>query len=169
MNRRCICMDYSRRVTLMLLVLSIVFAVSACGPFSKMPFNGEIEFHSISLVIPEEYIRDSTQSTDDLWLFERGLYRQHIILSRKDANGDTPADLGSYVDYMKENGAASEITTFIGLDSVFSAYTMDGVFCQEMLFIYDDAYYAIALRGGDEKEFNALLDTVAIGQETTTE
>ena len=162
MNGRCI-KDYFRRVVTVLLALIVVFVSTACSHYSKMPFNGDIKFHSMSLVIPENYIRDSTQSTDDLWIFESGFYKQYIILSCKAANGDTSADLNSYVDYMKGNGAASEITKFIGLDSVFSAYTMDGVFCQEMLFIYDDAYYAIALRGGDEVEFNALLDTVSIG------
>ena len=162
MNNRCM-KDCFRRGATVLLALIVVLAFTACSRYSKMPFNGDIKFHSMSLVIPEDYIRDSTQSTDDLWVFERGFYKQYIILSCKAANGDTSADLNSYVDYMKGNGAASEITTFIGLDSVFSAYTLDGVFCQEMLFIYDDAYYAIALRGGDEAEFNALLATVAVG------
>ena len=156
---------YKKRTTWILSVLLVILVIAlflGCGSLSDMPYNGEASFHDVFIEIPEDYIRDSTQSTEDLWIFEHGGYKEYILLSRKDANADTSVDLDSYLAYMKDRGAASERTKFIGIDSVFSAYMLDGVFCQEMLFIYKDSYYAIALRGGSEEEFNALLDTVKI-------
>lgn len=113
-------------------------------------------------MIPEKFIRDSTQSTEDLWIFEHGNYAEYIIISRKDINGDTVASLENYVDYMKEQGATSEITTFLEKDAVHSTYNLADIFCQEILFAHDGSFYAVALRGGTEEDFKNLLDTVNI-------
>ena len=113
-----------------------------------MPFNGPITFHELALTIPDGFIRDSTQSTQDAWLFEKGFYSRLIILTRNDQNGDVDASLDSYRERMKEIGAASERTTFLDQPAVHSAYTKDNTYCQEILFIYHGSYYAVALRGG---------------------
>jgi len=159
-----------RTLVLTMLLVMILFL---CGcmvhnSYSDMPFSGPIDFHEISLTIPEKYVRDSTQSTDDLWVFECGFYSEYILISRSDGGADTTTSLAAYADYMKEQGVASEITTFLENEAVHSAYTQDEVFCQEMLFAYNGSFYAIALRGGDEETFQSLLETVIINEATAS-
>jgi len=146
-----------------ILCIALLLTCAGCM-FSTpdMPFNGDITFHEITMTIPTRFIRDSTQSTDALWIFEQGNYSEYIILSYKVANGDTEEALPSYVEYMEGNGANSQIISFRGNDAVISVYNMDGVFCQEILFIHQDAYYAIALRGGTEEGFAELTDTIQL-------
>ena len=139
----------TRIVKTFIIVLITVCLLSGCG-YSDMPFNGDITFHSITLTIDEQYIRDSTESSEDLWVFEKGFYKKYIILSRKNADEDIETALSEYVDYMTEQGVNSKLTTFNELGAVLSTYTKDGKYCQEMLFVYRDSFYAVALRGGDE-------------------
>ena len=140
-------------------VFILAFSLASC---SKMPFNGEIEFHNISLTIPERFIRDSTQSNDDLWIFERGGYSEYIIISRKDFTGDVKTALDDYVAYMKENSAESEIISFLDDDAVLSTYYMNNVHCQEILFAYHNSFYAVALRGGTQSDFAEITDTIRL-------
>lgn len=125
-----------------------------------MPFNGDIEFHNITLTIPENYIRDSTQSTEDFWVFESGFYKKCILLSRNDANIAAAQILEDYVELMKERETNSEIISFMNEDAVLSTYYKDGVYCQELLFVHDSSSYAVALRGGTEAEFKEITDTI---------
>ena len=148
-----------KKLISLFLVLAFVFSLSAC---SKMPFNGEIEFHSISLTIPERFIRDSTQSNDDLWIFEHDNYSEYIIISRKDITGDAGSSLLNYVEYMKENGADSEIASFLNNDAVLTTYYKDDVFCQEILFAYNSSFYAVALRGGTQSGFAEIVNTICL-------
>lgn len=141
------------------LVLVLFFSLSAC---SKIPFNGTIEFHSISLTIPEKFIRDSTQSNDDLWVFEHNNYSEYIIISRKDITGDVQSSITNYTEYMKENNATSEIVSFSNNDAVHSTYYNDDVFCQEILFAYNNSFYAVALRGGTQSGFEEIIDTISL-------
>lgn len=151
-----------KKVISLVAILIMISSLVSCGSHSDMPYNGIISFHEITATIPESFIRDSTQSGEDVWFFERGFYKEYIILSRKDIVGDTSASLGSYVDYMKEQGVYSERTTFLQMDAVLSTYTLDDKFCQEMLFVYNGSFYAIALRGGTEEDFQSLLNTIGI-------
>lgn len=146
-----------KKLISLFLVLIFVFSLSAC---SKMPFNGDIEFHSISLTVPERFIRDSTQSTDDLWVFEHNNYSEYILISRKDITGDVSSSLTDYVEYMKENGAESTTTPFLDGEAVVSTYYLDDVFCQEILWPYDNSFYAVALRGGNESGFKEITNTI---------
>lgn len=147
-------------VLAMLLVALLLIFLGAC---SKMPFNGDMEFHSISLTVPERFIRDSIQSKEDFWIFEHGNYAEVVLLSRKDASAaDAQSALSDYVESMKQIGAKSEIHPFLSGEAVFSAYEKDGVFCQEVLFLYDHSYYAIALRGGTESGFQEIVNTIRI-------
>ena len=155
-----------KKTLLILLVLLTLVFCYGCAPGIDMPFNGDIEFHSITLTVPERFIRDSTQSNEDLWVFEHGNYSEYVLISRKDITGDTTASLESYVEYMKENHADSEIVTFMEGDAVHSVYYMDEVFCQEMLFPYEGSFYAIALRGGTESSFEELTATIKLSAST---
>ncbi len=157
-----------RSLFVLLLLAATTLCLVGCRSFFNlprdggMPFNGPITFHELTLTIPNSFIRDSTQSTQDAWLFEKGFYSRMIILTRNAQSGDVEASLDSYRDRMKELGAVSERTTFLDLPAVHSTYTKDGTYCQEILFIYHNSYYAIALRGGDEAEFRNLLATAGI-------
>ena len=141
------------------LAIIFVFSLSAC---SQMPFNGDIVFCDISLTIPERFIRDSIQSNNDLWVFEYDNYSEYIIISRKDVTGETQSALTDYLEYMKENGAESEIVSFLNDNAVLSTYYKDDKFCQEILFSYKNSFYAVALRGGSQNGFNEITDTISL-------
>ena len=151
-----------KKLFALFLALSILFTVSGCGFRPNMPFNGDIEFHDLALTIPASFIRDSTQSDDDLWLFEKGFYDQLIILSRQDLVGDEAATLDDYAAYLSEQGAEVSRTSFLQRDAVHSAYTREEQFCQEIVFIHNESIYAIALRDGTQEEFFDFLKTVAM-------
>ena len=127
-----------------------------------MPFNGDIEFYDISLTIPERFIRDSTQSNDNLWVFESDNYSEYIIISRKDVTGETQSALTDYAEYMKENGAESEIVSFLNDNAVLSTYYKDDEFCQEILFTYRNSFYAVALRGDSQNDFTEITNTISL-------
>ena len=146
-----------RKYVCIFLAIIFVFSLSAC---SQMPFNGDIEFHDISLTIPERFIRDSTQSNDNLWVFECDNYSEYIIISRKDVTGETQSALADYAEYMKESGAESEIVSFLNDKAVLSAYYKDDEFCQEILFAYRNSFYAVALRGGSQNDFAEITNTI---------
>lgn len=157
-----------RPLCFFLLILSFVLILSGCTPSVPMPFNGDVTFHSISLHIDDRFIRDSTQSNADLWVFERGGYKEYVILSKK-VTADDPVDyLPYYADYMEGIGAETEIKTYLDTNAVFSAYTKDGVFCQEVFFYHNGSYYAIALRGGTEEGFAELIGTVTLIETSNT-
>ena len=155
-------------ICLLCVALLTVTSLSGCGSSSSMPFNGDVTFHSISLHIDDRFIRDSTQSSDEVWIFERGYYKEYVILSKKVAAND-PADyLPDYAAYMEGQGAETEIKTYLDTDAVFSTDTKDEVFCQEVFFFHNGAYYAIALRGGTEEGFAELISSVSLIQASNT-
>lgn len=150
-----------KKLVSLTVIFVLIFSLSAC---SKMPFNGEIDFNEISLTIPERFIRDSTQSNDDFWVFEHDNYSEYILISRKDITGDVQASLEAYADYMKENGAESEIISFLDTDAVFSTYYKDDMYCQELLFPCNNSFYSVALRGGNESGFEEITATITFTQ-----
>ena len=158
------------KVVAVTLMLALVCGLSGCdmlssvvkGSLSDMPYNGDVAFHEITVTIPENFIRDSVQSKEDLWIFERGMYTQLIILTRNDIAGDVAASMDTYAQYMQDKGADVQRTTFMDMDAVASTYMLEEQFCQEMLFACNGSAYAIALRGGTEDEFQSLLDTVDV-------
>lgn len=151
-----------KRIVALFTVLMALFTLVSCGFGSDMPYNGDIIFNGITVSIPQNFIRDSTQSANDLWVFEKGFYKQLIILSRNDLSGEIAEVLDGYVDYMKSMECDSKRTTFAGCEAVHTTYTKDGQYCQEVLFVYNSSTYAIALRGGTEEEFKSLLDSVKL-------
>jgi hypothetical protein len=155
-------------VCLLAIVLSAALLLSGCGNTSTMPFNGDMTFHSISIHIDDRFIRDSTQSTDDMWIFERGGYKEYVILSRKNAAEDPSSYLPVYAESMEGVGAETKIAEFWGSDAVFSTYEKDGIYCQEVLFPHNGSYYAIALRGGTEEGFAELIGTVTLIENSNT-
>ena len=112
----------------------------------KMPFNGEVTFHDMNVTIPSSFIRDTTQSSDDIWVFECNNYKSYIMLihgALEMQGGMTSPE--EYCESLQSTGAASEVTsyrgypcvyttsvTFIGSDSEWisagDVYTLDRVY-----------------------------------------
>lgn len=149
-------------------ILALIASILLLSGFT-MPFNGDIIFHEIALTIPSSYIRDSTQSHEDLYIFEKGWYSRCILLSRNNYSGNETEALENYARYMESVGADVQRVPFLQKSAVHSVYTKDDEFCQEMLFAYKGSLYAIALRGGNEAEFQILLDTVSLDPASFTE
>lgn len=150
------------------LLLALLLAMLPCGAQAAridMPFNGEMAFHRLSLTVPENFIRDSARSTEDFWVFEKGWYSQYIMLSCSELSGDADAYLDGYMEYLHGQGADSFREDFLGLEAVRSSQTEGEQSWQELMFVHDGSVYAIALRGGTEETFSALLDTVAVHDE----
>ena len=146
----------------MVMIFAIWLVFTGCSTLD-MPYNGKAKFHDIEVMIEEDFIRDSTNSVEDFWVFERNNYEEYILLSRRDVDGDAQKGLEEYVDYMKEKGVDCEIRPFSSMDAVFSIYTnTDNEECQEILFAYKGSYYAIALRKGTEVRFQKLVNTIVL-------
>ncbi len=151
-----------RYLCLALASLLLVFSLSGCAVldrFLEMP-ETEVTFYDLNITLPPAFIRDSTQSDDYLWVYEKGFYAQTILLSIKTLDGDVDQVLDGYVAYIQEHGDTSQRTTFLEQQAVRSTFiAADGAQAQEMLFVYNGYCYAISLRGGTEQEFNDLLAT----------
>ena len=154
----------AKRILCLLLCLVLFPILTGClRNESSMPFNGEITFHSIRLTIPSEYVRDSTQSNADTWLFEQGWYKKTIIIMHRQHSYDPSEYISTYAEGLQGQGIQSELTTFMGAPAAMSSATKEnGVFWQELSFAMDGVFYAIALNGGTETEFQALLDSLSI-------
>ena len=151
-----------KKIATAVLVLVMLFALCGCNT-SDMPFNGDITFHNISLTIPERFVRDTTESGEDFWIFENGGYKEYILLNRNDkTTDDVIGSFESYVAYMDENNIKSVRTTFMGQEATDTHYEMEGMDCHEMLFFYNDEFYSIALRGGSKESFDEILATVKV-------
>jgi len=149
-----------KRIVSVALVLAMLLTVCGC---SNMPFNGDITFHEVALTVPDRFVRDSTESNEDFWIFERDGYEEYILLNRNDkTTDDILASLTNYVMYMEENGAVSERTTFMGNEAVHTTYYLEKLHCHEILFFYNESFYSIALRGGSPEDFDAILATVEL-------
>lgn len=112
------------------------------------------------MTLPDGYVRDSTESTADLWIFEKGFYREYVMLMRKELTGDAAALMNSYAAYLTEQGAISVGTIFKGHEALRSSMNQGGVLWQEVYFVHGDSTYAIAMRGGSEADFDAIINTV---------
>ena len=150
-----------KAISLLLLLCFAAALFSGCAFGNvRMPFNGKIEFHDITAVIPSDFIRDSTQSKDDLWVFEKGGYKKIIIISRSDIKTDADTHLKNYVNNITAKGGTASQGKYLYEDAAMSTYYIDGVFCQEIIFAYNGSLYAFARRGGTESEFNELLKDI---------
>lgn len=151
-----------------LFALLVLLGLTGCGANLKMPFNGDIEFHDIALTIPSNYVRDSTQSDDDTWVFERGRYASYFVIMRQDIDGDTSTVLDSYCDYLVEQGAQSERTTFQGREAVFTETINEdgnGIF-KELYFEYNGLFYAVGFRGEHAEDFAVVKDSIVLLNQT---
>ena len=150
-----------KKALALILVIGLLLCAVGCSRVSNMPFNGNVTFHSITLTVPYRFLRDTTQSNNDFWVFARDSYAEYVLISRSNISSDVADAMDRYVASMQAEGADSQKTTFLGKDAVLTKCTIDGVYCQEILFAHDGSYYAIALRGGDEAGFKEITDTIA--------
>ena len=100
----------------------------------------------MNVTIPSSFIRDTTQSSDDIWVFECNNYKSYIMLihgALEMQGGMTSPE--EYCESLQATGATSEVTsyrgypcvyttsvTFIGSDSEWisagDVYTLDRVY-----------------------------------------
>ena len=154
----------TRRILCLALCFILLATLAGCFQNkSDMPFNGELSFHGLKLTIPTEYIRDSTQSTEDIWLFEQGWYKKTIILLHRQIQEEPETYLAAYANAMEGQGVRVEQTPFMGLSAFKCSDDKEGgVLWQELSFVYNGAFYAIAMNGATEAEFSAFLHSVTI-------
>lgn len=157
------------RLLVLILILAVAANLTGCINRSDMPFNGDIRFHDLTLTIPKDYIRDSTESTEDLWVFEKGFYSQYIIITRNDIQGDATESLNSYAEYLTEQGVQVRRETFLETEALISSWTNGDLFCQELMFACNGSLYAVSLRGGTEEEFQSLIRTIGIAEAPVSE
>ena len=57
-----------------------------------------------------------------------------------------------------------------GYENAYKAeYTKDDVLCREVVFLYEDSVYAIAMRGATEEEFAAFLSTISLAPNASSD
>lgn len=145
----------------LVLITALLSGLSSCvNP--GMPMNGEANFHSITITIPNSFTRDAMQSYEDFWIFEKDNNRQVILMSRRDITADWEASLDNYIADIKKQGGEAKRESFLQMEGASATYTKDEVFCQEVVFACGGSFYAVALRGGTQEEFQSLLDTINI-------
>ncbi len=150
-----------KRFILIFLILSALIFLVGCQSLS-MPFNGDITFHNISLTIPSDFVRDSIQSNNNLWVFEKEDYKQIIILSHKELTQDGDTTLEEYGTFITQQGGQAKAVNYSGCNALILTYMKEDVFCQELILIYKDIVYDVALRGAQTEDFEALLNTFSI-------
>ena len=155
-----------KKQNLIALALCLLFGLTACSRQSplqpNMPFNGDVSFHDITLTVPNRFVRDSAQSTEDVWLFERGGYAEYVLIMRNDLDGEVSQVLTDYAAYMKEQGVDSSLVSFLNGEAVHSVYEKEGEYCQEIVFAHGNSTYAVALRGGTEAGFQEIVNTIQL-------
>ena len=116
-------------------------------PGAEMPFNGDVTFHDMHVTIPKSFIRDSTQSSEDVWVFERRNYTDYIMLFRgalEMQGGLTTPE--NYCEIMQAGGAESEVTDFQGLPCVYTvSIANNGMYATEAVVFVNDTTYALTM------------------------
>lgn len=154
-----------KRLFYVIICLVMLISFSGCGfsdAYTEMPFNGDIVFHDMSLTIPVEFVRDSTQSSEDFWIFESGSYSEYIILSRSDIDKDETDTFNNYCSFITGQGGEASLGSFKGNEGVLCYYIKDDMYCQELMFSYNGSIYNITVRDGEEGRFTAITDSVKL-------
>ena len=157
-----------KKTVSVILALVLLFLFCGCVKRIDMPFNGNVKFREIELTIPERFVRDSTQSSENMFIFERGYYEEYIIISGNESQNAAAPDLGleKYMEQMLSVNAESKIIPFLDRKAVLSTYYKEDLYCQEVFFYHGSQAYAIALRGGTEDAFWEIANSVRTGEET---
>ena len=131
-----------------------------------MPFNGDVTFHDMSVTIPESFIRDSTQSSEDVWIFERKNYTDYIMLFRgalEMQGGLTTPE--NYCEIMQSGGAESEVIDFQGLPCVYTvSIANNGMYATEAVVFVNDTTYALTMctkNEADMEEYGTIYESLS--------
>ncbi len=154
-----------KRLLSILVCAIMLISFSACDSserYTDMPINGEMAFHDIIFTIPDDFVSDTTQSSEDFWVFERGFYSEYFFISRKDNDGNAYETIAGYSNFINQSGGTATVGEFIGKDAVLCSYTKDGLYCQELMFEYGDSIYDITLRNGDSEMMGGIMDSVKL-------
>lgn len=144
------------------LLICVIYALCFSSAFAgrtDMPFNGNITFHGIKLTVPQSFIRDSGQSNQDFWIFERDWYSAVLLISRSDDADNSGME--EYTSFMESIGAEISHEPFMNTQASIFSYFIEDTYCLEIMFPHQGSLYAISLRGGDEAEFRSILAGVS--------
>lgn len=122
----------------------------------KALIDKKISLQDITVTIPKEYSFDKNQSEDNYMVFQQDGYFKSIVLTCDEAIFTAQ----EYIEAMSEAGITSQTGKLGQLDCIYSNYDVDGKVCQEALFFYGSNVYAVSIRGGEDGEFQSLLDSL---------
>ena len=162
-------MNRNKKAWFIILSFIMLLSFTACSFGVKeqtdMIFNGNVQFHGMKIIIPDDFVKDSNESTDELWVFEKGNYDEYILLSYKTPE-DPSSAMHAYADSISEKGANIQDGWFIDDEAIMASYTSnDDKETYEIMFAHGDGLFSIAYRGGTQDDIYAITDTVKFGED----
>ena len=153
-------------IWVLVVALAVILLVGCTGKSGKMPFNGEVTFHDMNVTIPSSFIRDSTQSKEDVWVFERDNYKSYIMLIHgaleMQGGMSTPE---KYSESLRSTGATSEVKSFNGYPCVYTtSVANNGMYATETVFFVGDTSYALTMctaNEADMAEYQTVYDSLS--------
>ncbi len=146
-----------KKLSLILLALIMLVSLISCDS-AKVPVNGEIKFHEISLIIPSEFIGDTSQSNEDKWVFTSP--EHEIVLTRTDRIAPINHMIRDYCKLMEERNVSATEMKLGRLYTARAIYMQDGISCKEIFLVYRESAYTITLKGVATTEFDDLVNTI---------
>ncbi len=146
-----------QNVVLVLLMIIGMFVLSGCGinGTNDMPFNGDVLFYDLSIEIPEDFIRDSTKSNENQYVFEKNNYDVIIVLSKQNTNGYSLRNIVNNAE--NENGTvlySDEEYTICDIKYILNG----GVYSFTHSEIYNEDRYQIIVQSKNETKAKQVYD-----------
>ena len=143
-----------RKLALVLAIVLVIALLTSCKPL----FDRNITLGEMTVKVPREFVLDELQSTEGFRIYEQDGYAKCIVLTE----AETMFTAQEYITAMLDMEAQSEIGKLGDMECVYSTYEVDSRPCEEVLFILGEKTYSVALRSGDEGEFDELIGTIKV-------
>lgn len=142
-------------IVLIVLCIILIFGFVMKGKTSTIPFNGSVVFYDLSIEIPKDFIRDSTKSNDNQYVFEKNNYDVIIVISKQNTNGYSLRNM--------VNSAKNENGTVLYSNNEYTKcdikYMLNGgVYSFAHSQIYNDIRYQIIIQSKDETKAKLVYD-----------
>lgn len=143
-----------RTIAIVLALVLMLAMFAGCKPVA----DRNVTLGEMTVKMPKEYELDKGQSDDIVRIYQSGGYTKCIMLSKNEAVY-TAQD---YITAMLDAGSQSDIGKLGDMECVYSTYKVDERPCEEVLFFYNGSAYSLALRSGDEGEFETLINSIKL-------